>query len=63
MNYFILREDGTRFGTLEDGLAAHGPVILSGPGTHVPALDSALPGMCLGERRMVSRDHDNEGRE
>lgn len=56
MTDFILREDGTKFGTLEDGLAAHGPMTLSGSGTHVPALDSALPGMCLGERRMVSRE-------
>ena len=61
MTDFILREDGTKFGTLEDGLAAHGPMTLSGSGTHVPALDSALPGMCLGERRMVSRERDNEG--
>lgn len=53
IHYRATREDGSVFGTLEDGLAAHGPMTLSGSGTQVPALDSALPGMCLGERRMV----------
>merc|ERR1712106_1134625 len=32
----------------------YGPFSLSEKATFVPALDYAIPGMCLGERRMVS---------
>jgi len=54
MHYEATREDGTKFGSLVDNYPAYGPFSLSGDGTFVPALDEALEGMCLGERRMVS---------
>ena len=54
IHYRATREDGTKFGTLVDNLSPFGPTSLSGTGTTVPALDAALPGMYLGERRMVS---------
>lgn len=53
IHYSATREDGSTFGSLEDGQPPYGPFSISGQGTHVPALDEALPGMCLGERRMV----------
>merc|ERR1711978_4303 len=52
--YEATREDGTKFGSLVDNYPPYGPFSLSGDGTFVPALDQALEGMCLGERRMVS---------
>merc|ERR1719412_3268715 len=54
MHYEATREDGTKFGSLVDNYPPYGPFSLSGDGTFVPALDQALKGMCLGERRMVS---------
>jgi len=54
MHYEATREDGTKFGSLVDNYPPYGPFSLSGDGTFVPALDQALEGMCLGERRMVS---------
>lgn len=53
MHYAATREDGSRFGSLVDGHPPYGPFSLAGDGTFVPALDHALPGMCLGERREV----------
>lgn len=54
MHYEATREDGAQFGSLPDGQEPYGPFSLEGSGTYVPALDLALPGMCLGERRMVT---------
>ena len=54
MHYEATRDDGTKFGSLPDAYPPYGPFSLSGEGTFVPALDLALPGMCLGERRMVT---------
>ena len=53
IHYRAEREDGSQFGTLVDKSPAYGPVVMSGAGTSVPGLDTAIPGMCLGERRMV----------
>merc|ERR1740137_225338 len=53
MHYDATREDGSKFGSLVDNNPPYGPFSLSGKGTFVPALDLGLPGMCLGERRMV----------
>lgn len=54
IHYSATREDGTKFGSIDDGYPPYGPFRLDGDGTFVPGLDFALPGMCLGERRMVS---------
>ena len=53
IHYRAEREDSSQFGTLVDNSPPYGPVVISGAGTSVPGLDPALPGMCLGERRMV----------
>eukprot|EP00092_Neocalanus_flemingeri_P036007 GFUD01039206.1.p1 GENE.GFUD01039206.1~~GFUD01039206.1.p1 ORF type:complete len:343 (-),score=88.49 GFUD01039206.1:208-1098(-) len=53
IHYDATREDKSKFGSLVDKNPPYGPFSLSGMGTFVPALDHALPGMCLGERRMV----------
>lgn len=53
IHYKARREDGTQFGTLVDNSDPYGPIHLSDAGTTVPGLDAALPGMCLGERRLV----------
>jgi len=53
IHYDATREDKSKFGSLVDNNPPYGPFSLSGKGTFVPALDYALPGMCLGERRMV----------
>ena len=41
------------FGSLPDGLPPHGPGVLAETGTRVPALDTAMVGICVGERRLV----------
>ena len=53
IHYEATREDKSKFGSLVDNNPPYGPFSLSDKGTFVPALDYALPGMCLGERRMV----------
>ena len=53
IHYDATREDDSKFGSLVDNNPPYGPFSMSGKGTFVPALDYALPGMCLGERRMV----------
>jgi len=53
IHYEATREDKSQFGSLVDKYPPYGPFSLSGKGTYVPALDYAVPGMCLGERRMV----------
>eukprot|EP00092_Neocalanus_flemingeri_P049111 GFUD01056330.1.p1 GENE.GFUD01056330.1~~GFUD01056330.1.p1 ORF type:complete len:410 (+),score=112.63 GFUD01056330.1:65-1294(+) len=53
IHYDATREDKSKFGSLVDNNPPYGPFSLSDRGTFVPALDHALPGMCLGERRMV----------
>eukprot|EP00090_Calanus_glacialis_P020261 TRINITY_DN31172_c0_g1_i1.p1 TRINITY_DN31172_c0_g1~~TRINITY_DN31172_c0_g1_i1.p1 ORF type:complete len:419 (-),score=111.10 TRINITY_DN31172_c0_g1_i1:102-1313(-) len=53
IHYDATREDGAKFGSLVDNNPPYGPFSLTSKGTFVPALDYALPGMCLGERRMV----------
>jgi len=53
MHYEATRDDGSKFGSLVDSYPPYGPFSLSGDGTFVPALDRALQGMCLGERREV----------
>eukprot|EP00092_Neocalanus_flemingeri_P030824 GFUD01033478.1.p1 GENE.GFUD01033478.1~~GFUD01033478.1.p1 ORF type:complete len:422 (+),score=137.33 GFUD01033478.1:158-1423(+) len=53
IHYDATREDKSKFGSMHDNYAPYGPFKLQGEGTFVPALDHALPGMCLGERRMV----------
>ena len=53
IHYNATTENGEQFGTLVDRTGPSGPFILSGRGTSVPALDQALAGMCLGERRSV----------
>jgi len=53
IHYDATREDKSKFGSLVDNNPPYGPFSLSGKGTFVPALDLGLPGMCLGERRMV----------
>jgi len=54
IHYDATREDGSKFGSLVDNNPPYGPFSLSEKATFVPALDYAIPGMCLGERRMVS---------
>jgi len=54
IHYDATREDSSKFGSLVDNYPPYGPFSLSGKGTFVPALDHALPAMCLGERRMVA---------
>ena len=53
IHYEATREDKSKFGSLVTQTPPYGPFSLSGKGTFVPALDYALPGMCLGERRVV----------
>ena len=53
IHYGATREDLSTFGSLVDNYPPYGPFSLAGEGTFVPALDHALPGMCLGESRMV----------
>ena len=53
IHYEATREDGSKFGSLVDNNPPYGPFSLSDKGTFVPSLDYAIPGMCLGERRMV----------
>merc|ERR1711892_1350684 len=53
IHYEAIREDKSKFGSIVDIIPPHGPFSLSVEGTFVPALDQALPGMCLGERRIV----------
>ena len=36
-----------------DGETPYGPFVFGAAGSLIPALDRALPGMCLGERRRV----------
>jgi len=54
IHYDATREDGSVFGSLVDNNPPYGPFKLSDTGTFVPALDYAIPGMCLGEKRIVS---------
>merc|ERR1711892_1156624 len=54
MHYEAIREDKSRFGTIGDNIPPFGPFSLAGQGTFVPALNQALPGMCLGEKRLVA---------
>jgi len=54
IHYHATREDRSTFGSLVDGEKPYGPFILGDKGTMIPALDRAIPGMCLGERRRVS---------
>jgi len=54
IHFSATREDGSTFGTVEAGEPPYGPFSLSGRGTTVQALDLAIPGMCLGGRRMVN---------
>jgi len=54
IHYTATREDGSTFGTVDAGEPPYGPFSLSDQGTTVQALDQAIPGMCLGERRMVN---------
>ena len=53
IHYKAITEAGEEFGTLVSRSEPSGPFVLSGRGTTVPALDQALAGMCLGERREV----------
>jgi FKBP-type peptidyl-prolyl cis-trans isomerase 2 len=53
IHYDATREDDSKFGSLVDNNPPYRPFSMSDKGTFVPALDYALPGMCLGERRMV----------
>jgi len=53
IHYEATREDGSQFGSLIDNSPPYGPFSLSDTGTFVPALDQAVAGMCLGERRLV----------
>lgn len=55
MHYEATREDGQQFGSLADNFPPYGPFSLKNEGkTGVSALDLALPGMCLGGKRMVT---------
>jgi len=54
IHYEAHRDDGSQFGSMLSGSPPYGPFSLGDEGTFVPALDLALPGMCLGERRMVN---------
>jgi len=55
MHYEATRKDGFKFGSLTDKYPPYGPFTLQDDGvTGVAALDLALPGMCLGGKRMVS---------
>ena len=53
IHYTATTEAGQEIGTLVDQSPPSGPFVLSSGGTRVPALDQALAGMCLGERREV----------
>lgn len=54
IHYLALREDGSKFGSVVDGLEPYGPFGLYGQGlSNVPGLNSPVDGMCLGESRKV----------
>jgi len=54
IHYHATRADRSTFGSLVDGDKPYGPFVLGTKGSMIPALDRAIPGMCLGERRRAT---------
>merc|ERR1712083_671158 len=55
IHYEATREDGAQFGSIPERYPPYGPFSLQGEGkTGVPGIDLAIPGMCLGEKRLVT---------
>jgi len=55
IHYEATREDGAQFGSIPERYPPYGPFSLQADGkTGVPGIDLAIPGMCLGEKRLVT---------